>query len=90
MIRCQQLTLTKKNDKIISIITVKKLKIYNLENKMNTILGEIGKSKEFVKLINEIENKKSPIAISGLNSVGMTQIQTGIHEFTKKPLFIIT
>ena len=57
---------------------------------MNTILGEIGKSKEFVKLINEIENKKSPIAISGLNSVGMTQIQTAIHEFTKKPLFIIT
>ena len=57
---------------------------------MNTILGEIGKSKEFVKMINEIENKKSPIIISGLNDVGMIQIQTAIHEFTKKPIFIIT
>ena len=57
---------------------------------MNTILGELGKDKKFVEIVNNIENKKSPIAISGLNDVGMVQIGTAIHEFTKKPICILT
>ena len=57
---------------------------------MNTILGELGKSEKFVKLINQIQNKKSPIGISGLTSVGMLEILASIHEYTKKPIVIIT
>ena len=57
---------------------------------MNTILGELGKSQKFVEIVNNIENKKSPIAISGLNDVGMVQAGTAIHEFTKKPICILT
>ena len=57
---------------------------------MNTILGELGKSQKFVEIVNRIENKKSPIAISGLNDVGMVSIGTAIHEFTKKPICILT
>ena len=57
---------------------------------MNTILGEIGKTAKFIDLIKQIENKTSPIAISGLIDVGMLQIATAIHEFGKKPICIIT
>ena len=57
---------------------------------MNTILGELGKNQKFIEIVNNIENKKSPIAISGLNDVGMVQIGTAIHEFTKKPICILT
>ena len=57
---------------------------------MNTILGELGKDKKFVGIVNNIENKKSPIAISGLNDVGMVQVGVAIHEFTKKPICILT
>jgi hypothetical protein len=36
------------------------------KTKMNTILGELGKSKKFVELIKNIEEKQSPIGISGV------------------------
>ncbi len=57
---------------------------------MNTILGELGKSEKFIDLLKRIENKTSPIAISGLTDVGMIQIGTAIHEFGKKPICIVT
>lgn len=57
---------------------------------MNTIIGELGKSNKFIDLLKQIENKTSPIAISGLTDVGMVQIGTAIHEFGKKPICIIT
>lgn len=57
---------------------------------MNTILGELGKSAKFKDLLKQIENKTSPIAISGLTDVGMIQIGTAIHEFGKKPICFIT
>ena len=57
---------------------------------MNTIIGEIGKSAKFIDLLKQIENKTSPIAISGLTDVGMLQIGTAIHEFGKKPICIVT
>ena len=57
---------------------------------MNTILGELGKSNKFVDLIKQIENKKSPIDISGLTDVGMIQILLGINEYAKKPIALIT
>ena len=57
---------------------------------MNTIIGEIGKLPKFLDLNTQIENKKSPIQISGLTDVGMLQILLAINEFNKKPICIIT
>ncbi|MBR3001975.1 MAG: transcription-repair coupling factor [Clostridia bacterium] len=57
---------------------------------MNTIIGKLGKSPKFVELIKEIENKKSPISISGLIGVGGIGFVAGINEFSKKPICIIT
>jgi len=57
---------------------------------MNTIIGELGKSKKFKELINNIEKEKSPIEISGLVDVGEAGIIAGINEFTKKPAIVIT
>ena len=57
---------------------------------MNTILGELGKSPKFCEYIKSIENKKSPIAISGLTDVGMVQMLAATKEFVKKPICIIT
>ena len=57
---------------------------------MNTILGELGKNPKFCEYIKNIENKKSPIAISGLTDVGMVQMLSATKEFAKKPICIIT
>ena len=57
---------------------------------MNTIIGKLGKDPKFVDLIRQIENKKSPIAISGLIGVGGISLIAGIKEYTKKPICIIT
>ena len=57
---------------------------------MNTIIEELGKSPKFVSLVNNIENKKSPIEISGLTDVAETSVVAGINEFTKRPILIIT
>lgn len=60
------------------------------EIKMNTILGEIGKSAKFADLLKQIEEKTSPIAISGLTDVGMLQIGVALNAFGKKPICIMT
>ena len=57
---------------------------------MNTIVGDLGKNPKFCEYIKNIENKISPIAISGLTSVGMTHMIAGTKEFSKKPICIIT
>ena len=57
---------------------------------MNTIIGELGKSQKFVGLIKNIENEKSPIEISGLTDVGEASVISGINEYTKRPILIIT
>lgn len=57
---------------------------------MNTILGEIGKSAKFADLLKQIEEKTSPIAISGLTDVGMLQIGVALNAFGKKPICIMT
>ena len=57
---------------------------------MNTIIGELGKSKKFVDLNKQIENKTSPISISGLTGVGMAEFITALHEYQKKPILMIT
>ncbi len=57
---------------------------------MNTILGELGKSKKFIDFAKQIENKQSPIAISGLTDVGLIQLLVAINEFNKQPICLIT
>ena len=57
---------------------------------MNTIIGELGKSKKFVDLSKQIEKKQSPISISGLTAVGMTEIIEGINGYNKKPILVVT
>ena len=56
---------------------------------MNSILGELGKSPKFKDLLKQIENKTSPMVISGLSGVGMVQMGAAVHEFLKKPISII-
>lgn len=57
---------------------------------MNQILGELGKNSKFIELLNQIEDKQSPIVISGLNDVGAVQVETAVNQFGKKPICIIT
>ena len=57
---------------------------------MNTIIGELGKNPKFCEYIKNIENKTSPISISGLTDVGAVHMMAGTKEFTKKPICIIT
>lgn len=57
---------------------------------MNTILGELGKSDKFIDLLKQIENKTSPVAISGLTDMGLVQISTAINGFGKIPVCIVT
>ena len=57
---------------------------------MNTIIGDLGKSKKFIDLVNNIEIKKSPIEISGLTDVAECSIIGGINEFSKRPIIVVT
>ena len=57
---------------------------------MNTILGDLGKSRKFIDLLKQLEEKQSPIEISGLTDVGMIQLSSAINEFSKKPICILT
>lgn len=57
---------------------------------MNTIIGELAKSKKFISLSKQIEKKQSPISISGLTGVGMTEIIEGINGYNKKPILVVT
>ena len=57
---------------------------------MNKIIGELVKSNKFVDLSNQIENKKSPISISGLTDVGMVELLSAINQYNKKPILLIT
>ena len=57
---------------------------------MNTIIGELGKSQKFIDLSKQIEKEKSPISISGLTSVGMTEIISAINGYNKKSILLIT
>ena len=41
------------------------------------------KNSKFIELLKNVENKQSPIVISGLNDVGMIQLGTAINEFGK-------
>ena len=51
---------------------------------MNTIIEELTKLSKFQEYSKKIEEKNSPITISGLSDVGKVQFITGTYESTKK------
>lgn len=57
---------------------------------MNLILKELEKSSKYNDFIENLENKKSPIAISGLTGVAEASIIAKCLEQTKRSIFIIT
>jgi transcription-repair coupling factor (superfamily II helicase) len=57
---------------------------------MNLILKELEKSSKYNDFIKNIENKTSPIAISGLTGVAETGLLASVLENTKRPILLIT
>lgn len=57
---------------------------------MNLILKEFEKSSKYNDFIKNIENKTSPIAISGLTGVAETGLLASVLEKTKRPILLIT
>ena len=57
---------------------------------MNIIIEELTKLSKFQEYIKKIEEKNSPITISGLSDVGKMQFIAGTYESTKKPICIVT
>lgn len=57
---------------------------------MNVLLRELDKSSKFNDFIKSIENKKSPIAISGLTGVAEVSILSSVAEKLKRPIMLIT
>ncbi|MCI9063441.1 MAG: transcription-repair coupling factor [Clostridia bacterium] len=57
---------------------------------MNTITGELCRSKKFLDFIKSIENQTSPIAISGLTCVGEASLLVGMLEYAKRPIILVT
>ena len=57
---------------------------------MNLIIKELDKSAKYNDFINNIENKKSPISLSGLTGVAEAGIVSSVMEKTKRPIMLIT
>ena len=57
---------------------------------MNLLLNELKQSSKYNDYLKQLENKKSPIAISGLSDVLEAEILVSTQEELKKPIFLIT
>lgn len=57
---------------------------------MNLLLKDLKNSKKFNDFLKNIENKKSPVEISGLNGVAETLILSSVLENIKRPILLIT
>ena len=57
---------------------------------MNLLIKELGNLKKFTEYISNIENKTSPIVLSGLSSVGKIQLIEATKEYLNKNICIIT
>ena len=57
---------------------------------MNIIIKELERNKKFLEFISDIERKKGPILLSGLNDVVKTQIIAGTEAYSKRPILVIT
>ena len=57
---------------------------------MNYIIGELAKLSKFKEYVQKIEEKNSPITISGLSDVGKIQFSIATALETKRPICIVT
>ncbi len=57
---------------------------------MNTIISKLQNLPKFQEYISKIEEKNSPISISGLSDVGKTQYIYATKESTNRPICVIT
>ena len=57
---------------------------------MNIITKELKELSKFQEYVEKIENKTSPITISGLSDVGKIQFIYGTYESIKRPICIVT
>ena len=57
---------------------------------MNIILDELSKLSKFQEYIEKVNEKNSPITISGLSDVGKIQFIMTTYENTKRPICIVT
>ncbi len=57
---------------------------------MNIIIKSLQQNKKYKEVLNDINNKKGPILISGLTDATKTQIISSIANDTKKSILVIT
>ena len=57
---------------------------------MNIILDDLSKLSKFQEYIEKVNEKNSPITISGLSDVGKIQFIMTTYENTKRPICIVT
>ena len=57
---------------------------------MNIITKELAELSKFQEYVSKIENKTSPITISGLSDVGKIQFIASTYESIKRPICIVT
>ena len=57
---------------------------------MNYLISKFGNLQKFKEYISKIEEKNSPISISGLSDVGKIEYEYATHKYSKKPICIIT
>ena len=57
---------------------------------MNRIIEELTTLSKFQEYSKKIQEKISPITVSGLSDVGKIQFVVGTYESTKKPICIVT
>ena len=57
---------------------------------MNSIIQKLEKSQKFNDYLKDIENKTSPVILSGLTDVTMAQFAVATKEFIKQPICLIT
>lgn len=57
---------------------------------MNSLIRVLGESKKFSEYVLDIENKKSPIQLSGLSVMGKIQIVEATREFINRNILLIT
>ena len=57
---------------------------------MNTVLSKLGSTEKFLDLQRNLESSGSPVVISGLVDVGISQVLGAIYAVNKKPVCVIT
>lgn len=57
---------------------------------MNTIIKSLQQNKKYAEVLNDINNKKGPILLSGLTDVAKSQIISAIGDETKRNILVIT